>query len=276
MNQENTQNINDLYYMEVGCIPSLSGEKEKGLREAVVSGAISRENGIERLIKGNLRLVVKIASKYTDKGMPLEDLVQAGNVGLIEASNNYDWSRDCPFTSFATHYIKKEIILCLRQANIVVTPEKEYYLIKKYERYISENDIPTSKASMRRCAEELGVTIRKLKQLISGELKSPICSGLYDKRDKELEIEDLSFNEDILCEHCDSSSLIEETANELPRKEKELLFLYYGIGVKRLNYEQIGKKYRKNKQWAHREVQKAIVLLQSSPAIQAYSNRKAV
>ena len=71
-------------------------------------------------------------------------------------------------------------------------------------------------------------------------------------------------------------SFVENTTKELSRREKDLLFLYYGISCPQMNYEQIGKKYRKNKQWAHREVQKVLGKLKTLPSLQAFGQRKAV
>ena len=263
--QDNKLNRSDMYYKEVGRIPSLTAGTEKTLRDAVTKGAISKKHGIEKLISGNLRLVITIAKRYADKGMPLEDLIQAGNIGLIEAANAFDWSRDTYFSSYATHHIRKEIILCLRQANAVVLPDKEYQLVQKYERYINTHDFPNDDKSMAQCAAAIGATISKLQKLIDGELHTPICDGLYykdaDGNSKQIDLPDTSFDEDAFCDEVDIMSLIEMAAAKLQGREKEVFFMYYGIRRPKMNYEQIGKKYRKNKQWAHREVQKAILHL---------------
>lgn len=280
IHQDNEIDISNLYYKEVGRIPSLTTDKEKELRYSVHNGIINEDTGRELLINGNLRLVVSIAKRYADKCVSLEDLIQAGNVGLIEAANSFEWARDTYFSTFAVYYIKKEIILCLRHANAVALPDKEYQLCKKYEQYIALHDIPHDDESMEQCAEALGTTISKLSKLLNGEICTPICDGLSYKDDdgtiQQVDLPDASFDEDALCDACDSKSFVKEAASELPRREKDLLFLYYGISGPKMNYEQIGKKYRKNKQWAHREVQKAIVKLQSSYSIQSYGESRAV
>ena len=115
--KDNSIDICSLYYKEVGHFPPLTADKEKEIRHSVVNGTMTAQKGRELLINGNLRLVVTVAKRYSDKGMPLEDLIQAGNMGLIEAANAFDWSRDAYFSSYATHYIKKEIFLCLRHGH---------------------------------------------------------------------------------------------------------------------------------------------------------------
>ena len=122
--KDNSIDICSLYYKEVGHFPPLTADKEKEIRHSVMNGIMTVQKGRELLINGNLRLVVTVAKRYSDKGMPLEDLIQAGNMGLIEAANAFDWSRDAYFSSYATHYIKKEIFLCLRHA------KQLYFLIK--------------------------------------------------------------------------------------------------------------------------------------------------
>ena len=278
--KDNSIDICSLYYKEVGHFPPLTADKEKEIRHSVVNGTMTAQKGRELLINGNLRLVVTVAKRYSDKGMPLEDLIQAGNMGLIEAANAFDWSRDAYFSSYATHYIKKEIFLCLRHANAVVLPDKEYALYKKYEQYVNKYGIPQNEEAITRCAEFLGISIEKLGKLVDGEICTPICDGLtYTDDDgikKQVDLPDTSYNEDTICDNCDSMSFVENTTKELSRREKNLLFLYYGISCPQMNYEQIGKKYRKNKQWAHREVQKVLGKLKTLPSLQAFGQRKAV
>lgn len=162
----------------------------------------------------------------------------------------------------------------------MVLPEKEYAMCKRYEQYINENGIPRNEDAIASCAETLGISIAKLDKLIACKICTPICDGLsYTDEDglaKQVDLPDDSYNDDSLCESCDSASFIENASSKLSHKEKELLFLYYGISGQQMNYDQIGKKYHKNKQWAHREVQKALGKLQSSTSIQAFGNRMAV
>lgn len=162
--KDNSIDICSLYYKEVGHFPPLTADKEKEIRHSVVNGTMTAQKGRELLINGNLRLVVTVAKRYSDKGMPLEDLIQAGNMGLIEAANAFDWSRDAYFSSYATHYIKKEIFLCLRHANAVVLPDKEYALYKKYEQYVNKYGIPQNEEAITRCAEFLGISIENTGQ----------------------------------------------------------------------------------------------------------------
>ena len=88
--KDNSIDICSLYYKEVGHFPPLTADKEKEIRHSVVNGTMTAQKGRELLINGNLRLVVTVAKRYSDKGMPLEDLIQAGNMGLIEAANAFD------------------------------------------------------------------------------------------------------------------------------------------------------------------------------------------
>lgn len=266
------------YYKEVGYISPLTSDKEREIRYSVRNGTMTAQDGRELLIKGNLRLVVTIAKRYSGKGMALDDLIQSGNMGLIEASNAIDWSKDVYFSSYATYYILKEIFLCLHHANAVVLPNKEYTLYRKYEQYINKHGTPQNEEEITRCTESLMISSEKMGKLIDGEICPPICDGLsYTEADGSMKLVDLpdaSYNEDTVCDNWDSMSLVENIIKVLSSREKRLLFYYYGISCPKMNYEQIGKKYRRNKQWAHYEVQKVLAKLKTIPSIQAFAQHK--
>jgi RNA polymerase primary sigma factor len=92
---------------KIGQIPLLTSEQE-------VVAAKAAENGCEKsralLIESNLRLVVSIAKKYAGRGIPLQDLIQEGNVGLMKAADKFDWRKGCRFSTYATWWIRQAVI----------------------------------------------------------------------------------------------------------------------------------------------------------------------
>ena len=95
--------------------PLLSAAEERELSEAIGRGD---EVARSRMIRANLRLVVCIARDYVGRGLPLDDLVGEGNLGLIRAVQDYDPAVGCRFSTYACHWIKQSI----RQALLVTTP----------------------------------------------------------------------------------------------------------------------------------------------------------
>ncbi|MEW6745399.1 MAG: RNA polymerase sigma factor RpoD/SigA [Planctomycetota bacterium] len=91
---------------EINQVPLLSAGEEKELARAVRLGdALSRE----QMIRANLRLVVSIAKAYMNKGLPLMDLIEEGNVGLLKAVERFDPDEECRFSTYATWWIKQAI-----------------------------------------------------------------------------------------------------------------------------------------------------------------------
>jgi RNA polymerase primary sigma factor len=94
------------YLQEIGRIPLPTAEEEVELAKRIEAGD---EEAKRRLIEANLRLVVSIAKKFQGHGLPIEDLIQEGNLGLIRAVEKYDWRKGYRFTTYATWWIKQAI-----------------------------------------------------------------------------------------------------------------------------------------------------------------------
>ena len=94
------------YLKEISKIPLLSFEEEKALAIRIASGDT---DAIDEMVKHNLRLVVSIAKKYKGCGLPLLDLIQEGNVGLIEGAKKFDLSKGYRFSTYATWWIRQMI-----------------------------------------------------------------------------------------------------------------------------------------------------------------------
>jgi RNA polymerase primary sigma factor len=91
-----------IYLNEIGQIPLLDAEEEKELGRRSVDGD---EEARRRLEEGNLRLVVSIAKHYTGRGIPLMDLIQEGNIGLMRAVEKYDFTKENRFSTYASWWI---------------------------------------------------------------------------------------------------------------------------------------------------------------------------
>jgi DNA-directed RNA polymerase sigma subunit (sigma70/sigma32) len=94
------------YLTELSGFPLLTAEEELRLAKAADAGDVRAKRA---LIESNLRLVVSIADKYQDPGLRLVDLIQEGNLGLLQAVDRYDWRRDTPFSAYATWWIRDAI-----------------------------------------------------------------------------------------------------------------------------------------------------------------------
>jgi len=111
---EHTPSILDIYFRDIGRFPLLSPDKEQSLARGMRSG---EDQARERLIVSNLRLVAKIAQEYTDVGLPLVDLIQEGNMGLIEAVDRFDPDRGFRLSTYAVHWIRRAILLAINNSS---------------------------------------------------------------------------------------------------------------------------------------------------------------
>ena len=94
------------YLDEIGVSPLLTADEEKALARSARDGD---EQARQRMIECNLRLVVKIAKRYVNRGLPLLDLIEEGNLGLIRAVEKFDPERGFRFSTYATWWIRQTI-----------------------------------------------------------------------------------------------------------------------------------------------------------------------
>ena len=121
-----------LYLHEIGDIPLLSPEEENELALKASAGDLLAKN---RLTEANLRLVVSIAKKYTSRGIPLLDLLQEGNLGLIKAVERFDKSKGFKFSTYATWWIRQAITRALAdQSRTIRIPVHMVELINRVTR----------------------------------------------------------------------------------------------------------------------------------------------
>ena len=117
---------------EISRTPLLSAEEEKALARAIAQGD---ENAREQMIRANLRLVVRIASDYSGRGMTLDDLVGEGNLGLIRAVADFDPRFNVRFSTYASYWIKQAIRKALLDKNTTIRlPVYLSRLLRKWDR----------------------------------------------------------------------------------------------------------------------------------------------
>ncbi|GAB6066725.1 RNA polymerase sigma factor RpoH [Methylothermus subterraneus] len=163
--------VND-YILAVNQIPPLSAEEERELARRY-----RQENDIEaakRLVLSNLRYVVPIAKRYLGYGLPLADLIQEGNIGLMKAVKRYDPSLGVRLISFAVHWIKAEIHeFILRNWRIVKiattkAQRKLFFNLRKAKKQLGWLNPEETEA----VAKDLGVkaeTVREMEQRLNGQ-----------------------------------------------------------------------------------------------------------
>ena len=97
------------YFNAIGNIALLSHEEEIELAKKIEIGGIQGKLAFDKLVSANLRLVVSIAKDYAKKGIPLEDLIQEGNIGLMHAAQKFEWDKGFKFSTYASWWIRQAI-----------------------------------------------------------------------------------------------------------------------------------------------------------------------
>src|SRR5262249_24575149 len=105
-----------LYFKDVAKFQLLSAAEEKALARRIRKGD---RVALQMLILSNLRFALKVARSYRNSGIPLSDLINEGNLGLMEAAKRFDPTRNTRFTSYAIWWIRQAIVKLLYQAGIL-------------------------------------------------------------------------------------------------------------------------------------------------------------
>jgi RNA polymerase primary sigma factor len=108
---DNTLNI---YLDEIGEKSLLSEDEERRLAARIHAGD---ERALNKLIEANLRFVVAIARQYQNKGLPIDDLISEGNIGLMKAARKYDGERGVRFVNYAVVFVRQQIEKALKSEN---------------------------------------------------------------------------------------------------------------------------------------------------------------
>ncbi|GEM_PF-6457999 len=112
-----TKSVLDLYLAEIRKIPRLDPDEEARLARLAAQGDIKAK---EDLIKANLWVVVQVAKRYAGCDLPLVDLIQEGNVGLLKAAEEFDWTQGHRLSTYAAWWIRSEILRALERGPVKI------------------------------------------------------------------------------------------------------------------------------------------------------------
>lgn len=130
--REDRRTVLSHYFSEIREFPLLTKDEERELAREIRQGS---QDAIDVLVESNLSFVAKVASEYRYLGIPFEDLLNEGNVGLIEAAHRFDASKDTKFISYAIWWIRKSILKALSdQSGVVRLPYSQMKKVKEIRR----------------------------------------------------------------------------------------------------------------------------------------------
>lgn len=215
------------YFKDISKYKLISGEEQVELARKAKEGD---KKSREKLINSNLRFVVTCAKQYTGQGVPLMDLINAGNYGLILAIENFDPDRGYKFLSFAVWYIRREIIRELyntgRTIRYPITYICKVSKVKKaYDNFVKEyNRDPTEE-------ELINLTNLTQKQYNSVVMNKSSCVSLDTPvtEDEKTTLEEILSNDIIPFSDVFTSDTINKCLKVLNAREYKVISEYYGL-----------------------------------------------
>lgn len=154
-----------MYLREIGQIPLLSYEEEIDYAQRVLNG---EEEAKQKLIESNLRLVVSIAKKHTNRGLKMLDLIQEGNMGLMKAVEKFEYEKGFKFSTYATWWIRQAITRAIadqgRTIRIPVHMIETINKIKKESRIILQET--GKEPTAEELAKKLELPVEKVKSIL--------------------------------------------------------------------------------------------------------------
>ncbi len=221
-----------LYLKEIQKTTLLTAEDERELARRIAAGDLSAR---DRMIESNLRLVVKIAKRYMNRGLPFLDLIEEGNMGLIKAVERFKLSKECRFSTYATWWIRQSIERALvNQSRTIRLPVHVSDDINKFIKISRELVHKVNREpQVKEVADAMGVDssyIRRLMVLVKKTYS--IEHPMGENNDYSLidTIEDTnSVDPSALVEDLDKFDQVAEWLTTLSANEREILTLRFGL-----------------------------------------------
>ena len=221
-----------LYLKDIQKTSLLTAEQERELARKISTGDMEARN---RMIESNLRLVVKIAKRYMNRGLPFLDLIEEGNLGLIKAVERFKLSKGCRFSTYATWWIRQSIERALvnqsRTIRLPVHISDEINKLIKVSRELGHE--LNREPQVKEVADAMGVdpaVVRRLMVLLKKTYS--IEHPMGENSDYSLidTIEDTSVVNPLdLTEQLNKYRVVTELINGLNENEREILALRFGL-----------------------------------------------
>lgn len=233
------------YMREIGKIKLLTKEEEIKLAEAIKQGD---PKAVQEMVRRNLKYVVTVCNKYRGFGMSLQDLIEEGNIGLIQAAKRFDVSRNVKFITYAVWWIKQAIIHSLaEQSGTVKLPVKQAGKVTRFNKKRQQmcQDMerePTQSEVVKSLGyndDEINSIMRAYRTHLS--LDTPLRSDEHTPYLDLLENQNIIPYDDQIMQ--DSlSEKVDQMLEDLSEREATILKMRFGFSGEVKTFEEIGQK----------------------------------
>lgn len=240
----------EAYLKGMGEIPLLSREDEVEVARRVADAGPDAELARQALIRANLRLVVSIAKQYAYRGLPLSDLIQEGNLGLMKAVEKFDWTRGFKFSTYASWWIRQSIIRAIEsQIRTIRIPIYKLEIVNQVH-YVQRVLFQSlgREPTLLEVSERLEVPVEQIEGLLKltkepVSLDAPVADESESTVAEFIENPDADAPGDDLDDASLRDELLEALATLTPREET-VVRMRYGIGEPmQYSLEEIGARF---------------------------------
>ena len=244
------KDVLSIYLKEINRIPMISHEEEYELALKAKQGD---KRAREKLINSNLRFVVTVAKKYQGQGLPLEDLINEGNLGLLTAIDKFEPEKGYHFISYAVWWIRQSIMKAVceksRAVRLPLNRANELFQIQKIQKALIHESGSTD-VSIEEIAEESGLEADLVRDLlaVSREMVSfdaPVATKgeISDSKVGDfIEDEQLGPEEEVINKSLKQD--IDSLLSTLTDKEREIIIMRFGLkDTKPMSLKEIGDQY---------------------------------
>ncbi len=253
------------YLSDISQIPLIDAEEEVQLTIRIRQ---NDQEALNILVRSNLRFVVKVAKEYQNQGLPLMDLINEGNLGLIKAAKRFDETRGFRFISYAVWWIRQSILQALaEQARVVRLPLNRVGLINKVNQIIRELEQEYNR-------EPTTDEISNILKIPSADIKKALSNGSFHlsldqpfSNAGEGNMKDLLSNPNSQMPDADLikeslSMEVRRVLKTLSPREEEVIKMYFGVDIERpLTLEEIGDRLNLTRERVRQIKERALVRL---------------
>lgn len=241
-----TMDATQIYLNEIGFSPLLSAEEEVHYAKLALKGD---ESARKKMIESNLRLVVKISRRYLHRGLPLLDLIEEGNLGLMKSVEKFDPERGFRFSTYATWWIRQTIERAIM--NQTRTIRLPIHVLKELNVYLRAARQLTQKLdhepSPEEIADMLDVPIEDVEKLFCLNDKVTSFDSAVGHEDGKSLLDTIadenSINPAVLLTDENLRSQIEEFLDELTYNQRQVISRRFGLrGFERATLEEVGEE----------------------------------
>ncbi len=257
------------YLKDIAKEPRLSPEEEVELSKRIQQGD---KTAVEALVRGNLRFVISAAKNYQGQGVPLSDLISAGNIGLINAASRFDASRGFKFCTYAVWWIRQSILQAIdHEGNVVNLPSNQTVLLNKARRVVLSLEQQLQRKPTNEEIEEAIGDKKVLLEWLPSGAKNNSSFDMPVSDDGDATAADYLVDED--APHPDDClvneslhQLLHEAICRLKPIEREAVGLYYGIGHTRAySMEEISMRLGVSRERVRQLVKHGLQCLREGP-----------